>query len=174
MIPVENTHHISRMAAYIKDAYKVVEERTGIKFGADYLWHINNADQSDWYPNSEKAAIALCVFKDYYPDDSVLFASDLQYALNFEGRDLTDDEAYRHLTIKYKIPTEEFYKKLADETWKEKAYYEFALCKQLKVTGFPTVLLQTEESKFYLLSRGFTEYETLKNTINNILLEINY
>jgi len=172
MIPVENTHHIGRMASYIKDAYKVVEERTGIKFGEDYLWHIKNPDDSDWYPNSEKAAIAMCVFKDYYPDDTVLFAADLQYSLHYEGRDLTDNEAYRHLLEKYNIPADEFYTKLASEEYKERAYYEFALCKQLKVTGFPTVFMQVNEGKFYLLTRGFTEYETLKATIDNILSEI--
>ena len=56
------------------------------------------------------------------------------------------------------------------EAYKEKAYYEFALVKQLQVTGFPTVLLQTGESKFYLLARGYTDYETLKKGIDQVLL----
>jgi hypothetical protein len=33
----------------------------------------------------------------------------------------------------------------------------------LHVTGFPTVFLQVSETKFYLLSRGYTDYTTLKN-----------
>ena len=90
MIPVESAHHIGRMAGYIQGAYKNVEEMTGVKFGDEYLWHINNPDLSDWYPHSEKAAIAMAVFRDYHPDDTVLFAADLQKALHIEGRDLTD------------------------------------------------------------------------------------
>jgi putative protein-disulfide isomerase len=43
---------------------------------------------------------------------------------------------------------------------------------QLRVTGFPAVLMQTEELKFYLLSRGYTDYETLKTRINTVLMEI--
>ncbi|MDF2190988.1 DsbA family protein [Paraflavitalea sp. CAU 1676] len=172
MIISEQPHPIGAMAGYIRQAYKVVEERTGIRFGSDFLWHINNPDDSDWFPDSEKPAIAMCIFKELYPDRQVEFAADLQYALNYEGRDLCDDEAYRHLLEKYQIPAEEFYKSLHSEAYKEKAYYEFALCKQLQVTGFPAVLLQASPSKFYLLGRGFTEYDDLKARVENVLAEI--
>jgi len=93
MIIGELVQPIERIAGYIQGAYKNVEELTGIKFGEDFLWHINHADQSDWHMNSEKPAIALCVFKEFYPERQLEFASDLQYALNYEGRDLDDDEA---------------------------------------------------------------------------------
>ena len=99
-------------------------------------------------------------------------AADIQYALNYEGRDLTDKEAYRHLVHKYNIPEEEFFTKLASEEYKEKAYYEFALVKQLQVTGFPCVLMQVSDAKFYLLSRGYTDYETLKERIDKVLHEV--
>ena len=99
-------------------------------------------------------------------------ASDLQYALNYEGRDLTDDEAYRHLLPKYNIPAEDFYTKLKSEEYLDKAYYEFALVKQLQVNGYPTVLMQVSDSKFYLLARGYTDFETLDARIMNVLNEI--
>jgi putative protein-disulfide isomerase len=169
ILPAE-PQHIRVMAPYIQKSYRTVEERTGVKFGQDWLWHILNPEESDWYPSSEKPAIALSVFKDYHHDLAILFATDLQWALHYEGRDLDDDEAYRHLLEKYLIPAEEFYAKLHGEIYKEKAYYEFALVKQLQVTGFPTVLLQTGESKFYLLARGYTDYETLKKGIDQVLL----
>src|SRR5258707_6496220 len=51
---------IAATAGYIRGAYKTVEERTGIQFGADFLWHINHPDLSDWFPDSEKSAIAMC------------------------------------------------------------------------------------------------------------------
>lgn len=171
MILPQAPQHIGVMAEYIRGAYPVVEERTGIRFGQDWLWHINNPDESDWYPNSEKPAIALCVFKDYYPDEAVLFAGELQYALHYEGRDLTDDEAYRHLVEKYKIPEAEFYGKLHHPAYKEKAHDEFALVRQLKVNGFPTVFLQVSESRFYLLTRGYADYETVKKGITQALGE---
>lgn len=172
MIPLEYASHISRTAPYISEAYSRVEELTGVKFGEDYLWHIKNPDDSDWYPHSEKSAIALCIFKEYQPQKAIEIAADLQYALHFEGRDLTDDEAYKPLLEKYGVPEKEFYEKLHNEEYKEKAYYEFALVKQLQVTGFPAVLLQVSESKFYLVAKGFTDYDTVKDRIEKVLAEV--
>jgi putative protein-disulfide isomerase len=172
MIITEKPVPISATSDFISTAYKRVEQLTGVKFGEDYLWHVFNPDKSDWFPSSEKPAIALCVFKDYFPDDAISFATDLQYALHYEGRDLCDDEAYRHLLEQYKIPEEEFYTRLKSEEYKEKAYYEFALCRQLNVTGFPQVLIQVADTKFYLLAQGYTAYEDLKERIDNVLKEI--
>jgi putative protein-disulfide isomerase len=172
MILPEKLTHIESIAPFIQKAYKGVEEHTGIKFGQDFLWHIFNYQDSDWYPNSEKPAIAMCIFKDFYPQRAIEFARDLQYALNFEGRDLTDDEAYRHLLDKYSIRPEVFYERLNSEEYKEKAYYEFSLVKQLQVSGYPCVFIQTGELKFHMVARGFTDFETLKARIENVLKEI--
>jgi putative protein-disulfide isomerase len=172
LILPETPQHFASMANYIQTAYKRVEGLTGIKFGEDFLWHVFHPDETDWYPNSEMPAIALCIFKEYHPGKAVAIAADLQYALNYEGRDLTDKEAYRHLLPKYNIPEEEFYTKLKSEEYKEKAYYEFALVKQLGVTGYPTVLMQVSDSKFYLLAQGYTDFETLKERIARTSAEL--
>lgn len=173
MIPVESTQHIGNIASYIKDAYKTVENMTGVTFGPDYLWHINHPDESDWYPNSEMAAIAMSIFRELQAELTISFASDLQYALHFEGRDLTDKEAYRHLLEKYQINEDDFYSKLTSEVYKEKANYDFALVQQLRVNGFPTVFLQLEESKLYMIARGYSDLESVENRINKILAENN-
>lgn len=169
MVLPEKPTHIGVTANYILNDYKNVEELTGVKFGEDYLWHLKNSDESDWHPHSEKPAIAMCIFKEFYPDRSVEFAADLQYSLYVEGRDLTDDEAYRHLLEKYSIQPEIFYEKLKSEEYKEMAYYEFALMKQLQVTGYPCVFVQTGDAKFNMVARGYTNYETLKERIDAVL-----
>jgi putative protein-disulfide isomerase len=171
MILPEEPTHFAPMARYIQTAYQNVEEMTGIRFGKEFLWHVFHPDETDWFPDSTKPAIALCIFKEYFPDNALAFATDLQFALNDEGRDLTDDEAYRHLVVKYDLPEQEFYAKLRSEEYKEKAYYEFALVKQLQVTGFPCLLLQITDSKFYLLAQGYTDYETIERRIGIVLAE---
>ncbi len=163
---------MEKIGPYIQSAYKRVEELTGIQFGEDFLWHINNPDKSDWVMNSEKPAIALSVFKEYFPNEAILFATDLQYALNYEGRDLGDDEAYRHLLAKYKIPETAFYEKLKSGEFKERAHYEFALCKHLQVTGFPQVFMQQNDTRFFLISKGFSDYDTVNLRVQNVLKEI--
>lgn len=171
MMIEENVAPMEKIGPFIQAAYPRVEEITGIKFGEDFLWHVKNPTLSDWVMNSEKPAIALCIFKEYYPERQLEFAADLQYALNYEGRDLDDDEAYRHLLDKYSIHPEPFYEKLQSEEYKEQAYYEFALCKQLQVTAFPAVLIQLSETKFHLLARGFTAYEDMESRITAVLEE---
>lgn len=168
----ENKMPIEKIGAYIQGAYKRVEEVTGIKFGDDFLWHTANPDKSDWIMNSEKPAIALCILKEIYPERQLEFAGDLQYALNYEGRDLDDDEAYRHLLEKYMISEDDFYTKLKSDEYKEKAYYEFALCKQLNVDSYPQVLIQLHSNKFYLITKSFSTYEEVKKGIEKALTEI--
>jgi len=171
MIITETPKPISVLADYFLANCKAVAEHTGVIFGEDFLWHIKNPELSDWFPASEKPAIALCVFKEYHPDKQVAFAADLQYALQYEGRDLCDDEAYRHLLEKYAIPAEAFYKLLKDPAYKEKAYHEFDACKQLQVKGYPAVLLQVNESKFIMLASGYTTYDVLRQRIDIALAE---
>lgn len=172
MILPQKPVHIRAIAPYIQQAYKVVEERSGIKFGPDFLWHIFNYNESDWYPDSLKPAIALAIFKELFPEKQVQFAAGLQYALNFEGRDLTDNEAYRHLLDEYEIQAESFYQKLGDPQYEEKARQEFRFTGQLKVTGFPTVFIQGGGGRFYLVSRGYTDYETLKLSVDKVIHSI--
>jgi len=132
MVLPESPVSIANTASYIKSASKRVEELSGVKFGDDYLWHINNPEKSDWFPNSEKPAIALCIFKEKFPEQQIDFAIDLQNALHFEGRDLTDNEAYKHLLEKYEIDENWFYEKLKSEEYKNKAQHEFFLFKLIK------------------------------------------
>lgn len=172
MIPKESAQPIGIMASYIKEGYKRVEELSGVKFGEDYLWHINNPDRSDWFPHSETPAIALAIFRDYHPHDTILFATDLQDALHVEGRDLTDGEAYRHLLEKYDIPADAFYERLNSDEYLDRARHDFAMVKQLQVTGFPAVLLQADELKFYLLGRGYTDYDTMKERFDQVINEL--
>ncbi len=171
MVISEDPKPISITAKYILDAYKRVEEYTGITFGEDYLWHIKNPEQSDWYPNSEKPAIALSIFKELHSTKQIAFATDLQYALYAEGRDLCDNEAYPLILEKYEIDIEDFFTKLKDVDYKEKAYDEFAICKQLQVNGFPTTFIQMPDNKFYMIANGYTPYETLKSNLDKILLK---
>lgn len=172
MILPETPRPISVMADYFLQNCQTVAEHTGAEFGEDFLWHLKNPDLSDWFPNSEKPAIALCAFKEYHPDKQVAFAADLQYSLQYEGRDLCDNEAYRHLLEKYAIPADAFYNALKDPAYKEKARDEFSICQQLKVTGYPAVLMQVNEAKFILLASGYTTYEVLKQRIETALKDL--
>ena len=170
MMTGERTGSINQIAPYIKTAYKTVEETTGIKFGEAYLKHL---EIGTIILDSEKPAIALSVFKSYMPDQAVPFVHDLQDAIYFEGRDANEDDLYRYLAVNYGIDPNDFEIKLKSMEFKEAAYYDFALAKQLEITGYPAVLIQASESKFYLIAKGYTDSDTLELRIDNVLKEIN-
>jgi putative protein-disulfide isomerase len=161
MILPEKPVPISNMASFIREALPRIESMTGVQFGPDYRWHIEHPELSDWFPHSLKPAIALAVFRTFYPDRQVEWAADLQSALFREGRDLTDDEAYRILLEKYRLPPDEFYEKLNSENFRLQAEEDFATCLKLQVTGYPCVLLQHSETSFTMLARGYTDEATL-------------
>jgi len=173
MILPDEPIEVEVFSSTVLENYKRVEEYTGIEFGEDFLWHYLNPDKSDWFPNSLMPAIALCIVKEKKPEMGLQFAIDISYGLNYEGRDLTDPEAYRHLLDKYGFEAEEFYEKLKSEMYKSMAEYEFALIKQLRIDSYPVLLLQENESKFHLIAKGYTDYETVNARIVATLASIN-
>lgn len=169
MILPEKPIPVKMMAPFILEHYPKVEAVTGVNFGADFLWHMKNPDQSDWFPSSEKSAVALAIFKTYLPERQLDFATDLQHALFVEGRDLTDDEAYRHLLVKYGIDEIAFYEQMRQVSFLQKARDEFELCKKLQATGFPQLMLQVSENKIFLITRGYADYASVELKIEPIL-----
>lgn len=160
---------INDIAPYIKTAYHTVENTTGVKFGEAYLGVLEDGSM---ILNSELPSIALSLFKQYFPDQSVLFAHEIQNALYFDGRDPNEFETFRYIAVNHGIDPDEFEAKMKTEGAKEAAYYDFALAKQLRVESFPAVLMQTSETGFYLIAKGYTDFETLEFRINNVLNEV--
>jgi putative protein-disulfide isomerase len=160
---------INKIAPFIKSAYHSVESTTGIKFGEPYLRHL---EEGTMILDSEMPSIALSVFKLYFPEMAVPFVHDLQNAIYFDGKNPNEYDTYRYLAVNFGIDPDEFEAKMKLETSKEAAFYDFALVKQLRVESFPAVLIQTSETGFYLIAKGFTDYDTLELRINNVLKEL--
>jgi putative protein-disulfide isomerase len=163
---------LKTLSRFLEASSKEIEIKTGVRFGTDYRWHIEHPDETDWFPNSEKPAIALSIFKEYYPELQVEFATDLEFALFSEGRDLTDPEAYRHLLEKYTLPFEEFYEKLSSPAYHELAHEDFKLAERLNIRSFPVLMIQSTASKFFLVSEGYMEYPSVKRNIYEVLHSI--
>lgn len=143
--------------------------KTGVVFGKDFLWHIENPNQSDWFPNSLTPATALCIVKEDFPAIQIPFAVDSLIALQEEGRDLTDPEAYRHLIEKYQLTETDYYTKLKSKLYEEKAKAEFLLCQQLKANNFPSIYLQKEDGKLFFVHAGWGSFEEIRIKIDGLL-----
>ncbi|RZK61323.1 MAG: DsbA family protein, partial [Pedobacter sp.] len=170
MILGDRVGPISQMAPLIKGAYKTIESTTGVKFGDKFINDV--LEEGTMLLSSEKPCIALSVFKSYLPDQAVLFAHDLQRALNFYGLDLNEDETYKGLISAYNLPVDDFISKLNNEEYRQLAYYDVALSRQLQVSGYPAAFIKTGELQFHMIAKGYTDEVTMELRIQNVLKEI--
>lgn len=169
MVLGESAGPITNRSELIKNHYPKVEGTTGVKFGEPF---IKALDEGGIYLSSEKPSIALAVFKTYHSEKAILFAHALQKTLNFEGKDLSEDKTYRDLAIDFEIEPNEFLEKLNSEEFKQAAYYDFALAKQLQVTGYPAAFIKTGDRNFYMIAKGYADLETMELRIENVLKQV--
>lgn len=166
--PVEPTS-IEVIAPSLVEIENQVTQTTGIRFGTDFLWHLHNPQKSDWFPNSLMPATALCIFKEEFPLQQIAFANDVLIALQEEGRDLTDPEAYRHLVEKYGLNESDFYSKLKTEVYQQKAKKEFEICLQLKANAFPSIYIQNSKGKLFFVQSGWSNFYEIEEKIKSFL-----
>ena len=157
---------ISESMAYIEQAYKVVEDRTGVRFGDDYLTKILRP--GTYVSDSKKPGMAMTLVKAILPEVAVAFASTLQNALYRDGVDLNVDAAYGPLVEPFGIDPDEFVTHLSDPAIKEQTWSEFNLVSQYGINGFPTVIAEVGD-QLYALSRGYVPYEQLDASAQQLL-----
>ncbi len=164
MVVGEREGPIGDFADYILGAYPRVEEYSGVKFGEPYLAKLRD---KSLYTSSVLPSIAIEVFKSYHPMQSISFASEIQKAYFFYGKDLRIDSVYEELAIKFGLNPQEFLLKLHSEEFKKKAFDGYAESQQLGVQGYPAVLA-IKNGKYYALTRGFTNEKSLTEMLEKL------
>lgn len=150
--------------------YGRITEMTGTQFGDAYLEKVGKGDV---YVNSEIPAVALSVFKEQDHENAISYAHALQNQLFVQNKNVNDSEMYRGLAEDFGLEGQDFVDKMHDEKYQQAARYDFALSRQLEVTGYPQVLVQTDETHFYLVARGYTRFDVLESRIQQIMAEVN-
>lgn len=157
--------HIGEVAPYISHAYKDVENRTGVKFGDAFLNGILKDGTAIF--TSIPPAIALSVFKNLKPDESIQFASALQTAIYYDGIEPENLLAYSFLAQKFGLDQQQFLAAMEEPSSLNMAVSDFQFSKQLGATGFPCVFALFEGT-YYKLSNGYVPFEVLENNFNSI------
>ncbi len=150
------------------NAYARITEMTGLEFGEG---HLDKVRQAKLYANSEIPAVALSILKEEQPENAVNYAHALQHQLFIEAKEVNDSEMYRKLAEDFDIDGDDFLAKMSDEKYQEAARYDFALSRQLQVTGYPQVLVQTDETHFYLVAKGYTRSDVLESRVQQIMAQ---
>ena len=157
---------VSNMADYIRQAVPRLTEITGVKFGEAYFTQV--LDKGTYISNSEPPSVALSILKEQAPEKPIALAHNLQKLQFVEGRDFNEVETYLPLAATYGISEEVFRHKFTSDDYRLKAHQDFELVQSWGITGFPAVVCQFRD-KLYLAARGFTPYEQLTATVEQIL-----
>ncbi|MDV4149304.1 hypothetical protein R0131_00480 [Clostridium sp. AL.422] len=151
----------------LREGYKKIEETTGCQFGNNFFEMIRNEEV---LLTSELPAIALAVFRDCETSFSPIeFIGELSHSIFLDGRNPSTDSFYKDLAMNFEIEPNSFIKKMKEDYYKQQAHYDFTLAKQLKAEAFPRLYLQTYDDYFYLISKGYSDYDDVIKIIGEIL-----
>ncbi len=161
---------VSVSMSYIEQAYKTVEERTGVQFGEAYL--TNLLRPGTYLSNSTPPGQAMSLFKATQlgatPSRQIAFAAALQNALYHDGIDLNVWENYGPLVEPFGLDPAEFVAHADDEAIRQQTRQEFGLVAQMQIGGFPAVIVDHND-KLFLVAQGYVPYETLLANVNRAM-----
>lgn len=158
---------IDEKFAFIKDALPDLEKRTGVLFGDAFKQNIL-ANSSTYVLSSEPLCRAVVSFRHFLPDQTMLFAHQLQSAFYVDGLEIQKEIVLADLVKSFDIDPLAFLNYYNSEAAAIEIRQDFQLAQSFGATGFPTVILRKEE-KYYLLARGYTSYSELKSLIDKVL-----
>jgi putative protein-disulfide isomerase len=162
MITGDRVGPIGLVAPYIKEAYKSVEQTTGVKFGEKFLNEILAKGEAVF--DSALPARALATFRLFKPHESLAFASQLQKAIYYDGINLYHDESYGQIAERFEIDSSSFIQKMKEPQIEEIVNNEFEMVAGMGVRAFPSVVLRKGE-ELTLISTGYKDYEGMRDCL---------
>jgi len=165
MITSSRIGPIGEVASYISWAYKDVEKATSVKFGTEFL--NKTLKDGDAIFTSIPPAIALSVFKDLDPNNSIRFASELQKAIYYDGIEPEDLTAYGKIATKFGLDADSFVLKMKEPLYKKLAEEDFKKSADLKVTGFPSIFIEMNGT-YYKIGSGYMPFSDLESNFNQV------
>ncbi|GIP31855.1 DsbA family protein [Paenibacillus sp. J2TS4] len=156
----------NKLKENIRTAYSSIVERSGAVFGEPFYQLV---ESEDWVMNSEIPAVALAVFRESNSPSSPLeFVHRLYHFIYVEGKNPNTSELYEDLACHFKLDPALFVKRMEEDHYIQQARYDFALAKQLQAEAFPRLFLQTSETYFHLIAKGYSDYEQIVRIVDKI------
>ena len=157
----EQVGSINATAPFIKTAYKDIEEATGIQFGEKFV--NGNLKSGEMVLNSLPPAIAMCIFREKFPQKALQFSRLLHQGIYVDNLE-PEGDWYAACAAKLGFDAAEFKEKTKEDKYRQMAEQDFQRAKALGVTGFPAVLL-LKDGKYTTISNGYTDYRDLSSKL---------
>jgi putative protein-disulfide isomerase len=155
----ERVGPIGVVAPYIKNAYQDVERATGVLFGEKFVK--GSLEKGTMVLNSIPPAIAMCIFRECFPEKSLAFAGLLHNMIYIEGVEPENIEVYSEYASNMGFDKVEFNTKMSDPSYLRLAQSDFERAQALRADGFPAVYFQ-KDNKLEKIVSGYVPYERLR------------
>lgn len=132
---------------HIPEANKKISEMTGAIFGEGYQELLRDGST---ITNSEEAAVAFSALCAMDSTRGVEFIAAMQHAFYFEGKNLSETTTITEIAEKFGLDANQVSELLKEKATLALAHADFAKAQELKVNGYPTLLLKQGESYTYL------------------------
>lgn len=159
---------IGERGKYISDAIPRLVEMTGATIGENYKKQM--ADGS-FYCSSVKPSVILQWIKSNMPEKAYKAASLIQKKMFIEGENPEQDSFYLSICENLEIPYSEVIGASVSDEWLFKTKSEFRYCADLGITGYPALVAE-KDNQLYLVSRGYSNLETVEEVLGKIYPEI--
>jgi putative protein-disulfide isomerase len=166
MILGKKSGPVGKVAAYISEAYKQVEDKTGVEFGSAFLE--GTLKEGKVVFDSFPPAKALKIVKELKDVRTLPYATDIQKAIYYDGADPSNVDLYKDLASAHGISVKDFEILWSSPDYQVRTHEEFIFAQQLNVTGYPTVFIE-EDSTYHLLARGYTSYKVLRDRLEHLV-----
>ncbi len=166
MVVGERIGPLGEKAPYIKEAYKVVEQKMGVKFGDEYVNKV--LAEGTAIQTSVPASKLLVAFKSLDDKQAVLFAHELQNALYHYGVHPDNMEGLLDKCDTFGVSKADIIQ-IAKSVQVEAAMnHDFELSSRLGVTGFPTVFV-IKDNAINVIARGADSYENVLGRLMDLI-----
>lgn len=163
MITGSRVGPLSHMREFIKKAFPVVEEHTGVKFGPGFVQ--TTLEEGKVMFSSLEPSKVLNVFRYFRPQELPLFSHEIQKLIYWDGIDPTQYSAYLPLFERFGIKSKDVLPLLASKEIEAQTVGDFGRAQKWNVSGFPTCVLQLPDGKAYGISNGYISLAALEQKI---------
>jgi putative protein-disulfide isomerase len=141
---------MAEIGGVLRHHWEEVKARSGQKFGFGVLEH------SDFVYDTEPPSRAVVTMRSLKPTMEFPFFIAVQEAFYRDNEDTNHLDTYLELARAYDVDEQDFFNAFNSQPIKEQTLQDFTFTQKLRVTGFPTTLLQLGQ-QYLLLAHGYAE-----------------
>jgi len=156
----------------IRDAYARVSQLGAVPITEKYLDGL--IEKENYILDSRKTAIGFAVYKSMVADRTkdLDFMLIMQEGMYIDGLNPNTNDYYKQAAEKSGLDPELFIKKMEEPQFEEDARRDFKYARDLKVTSYPQIFLKTNDTQYFLLSKGYSNSDILVERIAKVLAEM--